>query len=147
MRLGNAMLRLAIVVAMLACVARAADIGGVEGNSLELRQFKIENARLPGSASVRQSVIAWQVIQGSWNGQVLDGLSLVCIKSTSEDGRSSSFANCYVSHEASIAQREALRTAFAATQLENTQQMRLEPAVITMELEGETVVLHIGLVG
>ena len=142
---------LAVAVAILAGVPRLADAASIsEGNSLELRQFKIENVRLPGQSSVRQSVIAWQITQGSWNGQVLDGLSLVFVKSTGGDSQSRSFTNCYISHEASAAQREALRAAFAATQpecLRDLQDTRLEPAVITVELEGGTVVLHVGLVG
>jgi len=147
---------IAVAVAMLVGIARSAEVVS-DGNSLELRQFKIENVRLPGPSSVRQSVIAWQVLQGSWNGQVLDGLSLVFVKSTSEDGRSSSSANCYISHEASAAQREALRAAFVATQTDSEggggirardmRNMRLEPAVISVELEGSTVVLHVALVG
>jgi len=146
---------IAMGVAMLAGIVRAADAASLgEGNFLELRQFRIDHARLPGPLSVRQSVIAWQVTQGSWNGQVLDGLSLVVVKSTSEDGRSNAFTNCYISHEASATQREALRAAFLSTQMESggigtqdMQNLRLEPAVITVELEGGTMVLHVGLVG
>src|ERR1043166_3733693 len=87
-----------------------------DNNTLEARQFKIENARLPGQLSVRQSVTAWQVTQGTWNGQVLDGLCIVLVRSTSEDGRSSGSTNCYISHEATLAQRQALLGALVATQ-------------------------------
>jgi len=151
---GNSMVRLGMIVLVMAMLAGGAmpanAVNLSEGNSLELRQLRIDHARLPGPLSVRQSIIAWQVTQGSWNGQVLDGLSLVFVKSTSEDTQSNTFTNCYISHEASAAQREALRAAFLATQSENMRDMqttRLEPAVITVELEGGTIVLHVGLVG
>ena len=140
---------IAVFVAMLSSLSQPSVAASLsEGNSLELRQFRIDHARLPGPSSIRQSILAWQVTQGTWNGQILDGLSLVFVQSTSDDGRSSSFTNCYISHEASAAQREALRAAFISTQSGYAMQnMRLEPAVITMEQDGGMVILHVGLVG
>ena len=77
----------------------AAGNGPTE-NSLETRQFRMDNARLPGRLSARQSVVAWQVTQGTWNGQTLDGLSVVIVKSTNEDGHTGNPAVCcYFSHE------------------------------------------------
>jgi hypothetical protein len=128
-------------------------IGGVsESNSLQTRQFRIDNARIPGRTSARQSVIAWQVTQGTWNGQVLDGLCLVLVKSTTEDGQAPGQTTCYVSNEATLAQREALLGAFLASQPQamgprDRGILRMEPAVITLEIEGQTVVLHLALIG
>jgi hypothetical protein len=119
-----------------------------ENNTLEARQFRIENARLPGRDSNHQTVTAWQVSTGTWNGQTLDGLSLVLVHSTNE-GRGSAQVNCYVSHEATPAQRDALLSAFMASQPQlfaNHGAVQMEPAVITLEVEGLTVILHLGLV-
>jgi hypothetical protein len=123
-----------------------------ESNSVQTRQFHIDNARIPGHISTRQSVIAWQVTQGTWNGQALDGLCLVLVKSISDDGLATPRISCYVSNEATLAQREALLGAFIASQPQAIARevtggmLRLEPAVITLEIEGTTVVLHLGLI-
>jgi hypothetical protein len=119
-------------------------------NTLDTHEFHIQNARLPGALSARQNVTAWQVSQGSWNGQSLDGLSLVFVQSTAETGAAARLTNCYVSQDANPAQRTALVDAFLAS---NTQSlsaadlnlMRVEPAVISIEIDGQTVVLHLGL--
>jgi hypothetical protein len=123
--------------------------GAGENNTIEARQFRIENARLPGRMSTLQTVTAWQVTAGTWNGQTLDGLSVVLIHSTVE-GRSSAQLNCYVSHEASPAQRDAILAAFMASQPQlfaNRPGVQMEPAVISLEVEGQSVVLHVGLIG
>jgi hypothetical protein len=124
-----------------------------DNNSLDARQFRIENARipgLPGIYSARQTVYAWQVTTGTWNGQTLDGLCLVVVQSQSESG-SARQTNCYISHEASQAQREALLGAFVTTQPQilsarDLNSIHLESAVITLEVDGQTVVLHLGLI-
>jgi hypothetical protein len=144
---------LACACCLLPLTARAASPAEplpAAANSLETHEFRIQNARIPG-ALARQSVTAWQVSQGTWNGQSLEGLSLVFVQSTAESGVAARLTNCYVSHEANPAQRAALVDAFLAS---NTQSisaadlnmMRIEPAVISIELEGQTVVLHLGLV-
>jgi hypothetical protein len=121
-----------------------------ENNTIEARQFRIENARLPGRESNHQTVTALQVTTGTWNGQTLDGLSLVLVHSSNE-GQSSAQVNCYVSHEATPAQREALLSAFMASQPQlfanrGGGAVQMEPAVITLEVEGQTVILHLGLI-
>ncbi|MGN6367980.1 MAG: DUF1326 domain-containing protein [Phycisphaerae bacterium] len=158
---------LALLVGMLAgtpMVARAtpditavAAAGGLgahairDANSLETREFHIHNARLPGSFSAHQEVTAWQVTQGTWNGQSLAGLCLVLVHSISDDGRSPSYTNCYVSDFATSAQRQALLTAFQATNPKSipageASSLHVEPAVITLEVEGQALTLHLGLV-
>jgi hypothetical protein len=138
-------------------VGGVAVAGGDEGrairdsNSLETREFHFHNARLPGNFSSHQEVTAWQVTQGSWNGQSLGGLYLVLVQTTSDDGRSAAHTNCYVSDFATSAQRQALLTAFLATNPNSIQSgdassLRLEPAVITVEVEGQELTLHLGLV-
>ena len=122
-----------------------------DSNSLETREFHFHNARLPGNFSSHQEVTAWQVTQGSWNGQSLGGLCLVLVQTTSDDGRNAAHTNCYVSEFATSAQRQALLTAFMATNPNAVSSgevgsLRLEPAVITLEVEGQELTLHLGLV-
>jgi hypothetical protein len=120
-------------------------------NFLEARQYHIDNARLPGQASIRQSVTAWQISSGQWNGQSLAGLCVVLVQSTPEDGHGVRQTNCYISHIASSAQRDALLSAFMASQPQffsttRMQNMRIEPATINIELDGNSVMLHLGLI-
>ncbi|HVS72780.1 MAG TPA: DUF1326 domain-containing protein [Phycisphaerae bacterium] len=148
-----------VVAALAAPVARAqAGLGesgalAIEGNnSIDARQFRIDNARVPG-ASARQSVMAWQVMSGSWGGQTLDGLSLVMVKTISDEatGDAARQVTCYVSHVATPAQRNALIGAFLSTQPgllspRDVARMRVEPGVIVIDMEDGAVVLHLGLV-
>lgn len=76
-------------------------------NSVETHEFHLRNARIPSLQSSRQNVTAWQVDHGSWNGQTLNGLSVVLVQSVSEGGMPARLTNCYVSHEATPAQRTA----------------------------------------
>ena len=111
---------------------------------------------MPGNVSARQSVTAWQVTTGTWNGQSLNGLSLVLVQTVSEDGRSPATTHCYVSHLATPAQKKALLSAYIAdrsasdsnSEIRNTDPAtwRVEPAVIKIELLGETVVIHLGAI-
>jgi len=122
-----------------------------DANTLETREFHVHNARLPGLFSAHQDVTAWQVTQGTWNGQSLDGLCLVLVHSLSDDGRTPAQTNCYVSQYATSAQRQALLGAFLASNPQavspqDVSSIRIEPAVITFQLEGQTIVLHLGLV-
>ena len=72
------------------------------------------------------------------------------MQSQSEAG-SARQTNCYVSHEATQAQREALLGAFVTTQPQilsagDLSTIHLESAVITLEVDGQSVVLHLGLI-
>lgn len=127
---------------------------------IEAKQFRLADGRTPGGpgqSSSRQSVTAWQVVKGMWNGQVLDGLSLVLVQTIAEDGRSRPSMNCYISHRATPAQRRALVNAYAASQPSksagageaqpvDTSSWRIEPAVIRVETVGEGVVVHVGAI-
>ncbi len=120
-------------------------------NSVETHEFHLRNARIPSLQSSRQNVTAWQVDHGSWNGQTLNGLSVVLVQSVSEGGMPARLTNCYVSHEATPAQRTALVDAFLADNSqslspEELSEMRIEPAVIRLEIAGQTVILHLGLI-
>jgi hypothetical protein len=114
-------------------------------NYLDLRQFRLEDARVPGT-SARQSVTAWQVNAGSWNGQSLDGISVVLIETNLSQEGSRQLA-CYVSEYATPAQREALLAAMRSTQANlRDANIRLEPAVIRIENTGDSAVIHLALV-
>jgi Protein of unknown function (DUF1326) len=148
-----AVLLLGFALCLLPGTARAASTADAlppTPNALETHEFHIQNARLPTPLSAHQNVTAWQVAQGSWNGQSLDGLSLVFVQSTADAGIPARLTNCYISQEANPAQRAALVDAFLAS---NTQSitpsdlnlMRVEPAVISIEVDGQSVILHLGL--
>ena len=129
---------------------------------VEAQQYKVADGRVPGGpgqVSMRQRVTAWQVDHGMWNGQVLDGLSLVLVQSIPEDGTMRPFTNCYISHVATPAQRRALVNAYAASQPQgetresgasirpaDTASWRIEPAVIRFEFFGGRVVVHLGTI-
>ena len=125
------------------------DLAG-EADCLEARQFRISDACVAGSVSARQTVTAWQVMHGTWNGQALDGLSLVLVQTTADDGQVPSTINCYVSHLASPAQRNALLCAYASSQTTgklDVSAWRVEPAVIKFEIAGHSWVVHLGMIG
>lgn len=133
---------------------------------VEARQFRVANARVPGGGAGQpssvQTVTAWQVAKGWWNGQSLDGLSLVLVQTVAEDGSARPSFNCYVSHLATPAQRDALVSAYAASQGRlprsagrpdgetakpaDTSGWRVEPAVIRIDTEGGRVVVHLGTI-
>ena len=134
-----------------ALTAQEKTVQPTDLSALEMRQYRITDARIPGPVSARQSVTAWQITSGTWNGQELSGLSLVMVRSQPEDGRALPTTNCYISQTATPAQREALIGAFIATlppalRAVAATAMRIEPAVITFEFDGHTIVLHVGLV-
>jgi len=119
------------------------------GDALEARQYRLPETRVAGQEYVRQSVTVWEVTAGTWNGQSLQGLSLVLVRSTSDAGPSRSMTNCYISRLASAAQREALLGAFLTAQSlspGDATSWRVEPAVIRFEIAGQTLVVHLGLV-
>ncbi len=116
---------------------------------LEARQYRLPESRVAGQESMRQSVIVWQVTAGTWNGESLKGLSLVLVKCTTDSGEAGPTICCYISYVATAAQREALLGAFMAAQAISPGEVtswRVEPAVITFEVSGKTVVVHLGLV-
>jgi hypothetical protein len=134
---------------------------------VEARQFRVAEGRIAsgaGQPSARQTITAWQVARGWWNGQSLDGLSLVMVQTVADDGSSRPLMNCYVSHLATPAQRRALVSAYAASlpgarssaagtggesqrvQPEDTSTWRIEPAVIRIDSEGGRVTLHLGTI-
>jgi len=140
-----------MVLGLMSASARAMSLAQMGGEGIEAREFHISQARVPGNLSTRQNVTVWQVGTGSWNGQVLDGLSIVLVQTVTEDGSRAKQLNCYVSSEATLEQRKALVGAFAAARPTLMSQgdaegMRLESAVITVAVEGGVVVVHLGLV-
>jgi len=153
--------------------ASAAILPGVDGlpalpirvagqEFVEAQQYKVADGRVPGApgqVSTRQTVTAWQVSRGIWNGQVLDGLSLVLVQSIPEDGSMRPLTSCYITHSATPAQRKALVNAYAATQSSasdrdnapiirpvDTATWRIEPAIIRFEFSGERVIVHLGTI-
>jgi len=134
-------------------VARASDAVKSTDNALVTHQYRVEGARalLPAASSARQSLYVWQVDQGTWDGQALDGLSLVLVQQLSEDGRPAGQASIYVSDFATAGQRDALVSALAASNPRlfpdrTSAAVRIEPAVIQVEFEGQTIILHLGLI-
>ena len=118
----------------------------VQGNYVDVRQFTIHDSQVPGT-SVRQNVTAWQVNLGRWNGQNLDGLSVVLVEQYVSEGAGRTVA-CYVSEFATPAQREALLAALQSSQprLKEMTNIRLEPATIRLDIDGMTAVIHLGLI-
>jgi Protein of unknown function (DUF1326) len=144
-----------LLVASPVSAARASQgltpsLGGISGGDyVEARQFKLADAPVAGHESIKQSVTAWEVTSGSWNGESLEGLSLVLVQNKPENGEVAPTTNCYISHAATAAQRNALLSAFVASQdVKNTEVMswRIEAAVIRIEVAGKQVIVHLGLV-
>ena len=122
---------------------------GVGGDYVEAQQYDVPEARVAGSESTRQTVTAWAVTRGTWNGENLKGLSLVLIKNVAENLDGAAETNCYVSHLATAAQRDALVSAYLAAhamKASDSQEWRQEPAVIRVEVDGKTVIVHVGLI-
>jgi hypothetical protein len=116
---------------------------------VEAHQYRLPTVRVAGNESTRQTVTAWEVTRGSWNGQNLGGLSLVLVNSIADDGHAPATTNCYISHLATPAQRDALVSAYLASQsldAGDARKWRLEPAVIRLEIAGKMVIVHLGLV-
>lgn len=122
-----------------------------QNNLIQARQFHWTSVHLPGRSSARQSITAWQVTRGSWAGETLDGLSVVLVQSTFDSNAGKRLVNCYVSSQATLAQRDALVSAFMSNLAGSLptidpSSMRIEPAVITLEVDGQTITLHLGLI-
>ena len=123
-------------------------------HSLQAREVQMEqpHGRELNGSTARQSLHCWQVTQGVWNGQTLDGLALVLLQPLTEDGQPSRQANVYISDFATPAQREALLSALAAAHPDlfitrGSAGMKIEPACIQLEqVDPQTLVLHLGLI-
>ena len=120
-----------------------------ENNSIETREYKLRDRRVAGNESLRQNITAWRVTNGTWNGEALGGLSLVLVETASDNGTTTPTTNCYISHIATMAQREALVSAFVTAQglsPEYVTSWRMEPSIIRLEINGQTVIIHLGLI-
>jgi hypothetical protein len=116
---------------------------------LEARQYCMPDSRVAGQESIRESVTVWEVTTGTWNGQSLQGLSLILVSRVADNDTRVATTNCYISHVASAAQRDALVDAFVTSQTISPGEAtswHLEPAVIRVEHVGDVVVVHLGLV-
>lgn len=147
MTCGKALVCLVLAVMLAPAMLRGEPVGPREG-TLDLRQFRLEGARVPGM-SARQNVVAWVVEQGQWQGQNLDGLSLLLVEQASSDGQR--VLVCYVTATCTLPQRNALLEAVIATQPQyfpskSLDSLRIEPALIRWEIEGQAMVLHLALV-
>jgi len=142
-----------VMLALLAGTVQAGGGAKSEPGFLEARQYHIgpATALIPNGSTGRQILDCWQVTSGKWNGQILDGLSLVLVRELSEDGTESRI-NVYVSSVASAAQRDALMAALAVSypgMFPNrlTSGLQIEPAVIELEqTDGQSYILHLGLI-
>ncbi len=141
------------ILAATATQARAGAAAKVPDNAVVTRQFRVAgtHALVPAATAARQNLYVWQVAQGSWDGQLLDGLSLVLVQPLSEDGQPAGQTSIYVSDLATSDQRDALISALAASNPQlfpsrTSAGVRIEPAVITIEFDGQNFVLHLGLI-
>ena len=113
---------------------------------IEAQEFLISDSRV---SSLRQTITAWRVSTGTWNGVSLEGLSLVMVKTSSIDNQVPASTNCYISYPATAAQRNALLSAYVTSKSLPTAESstwRIEPAVIRFEFGGQTVIIHIGMI-
>lgn len=113
--------------------------------------YRLSDLRIPGATSSRQTVTAWAVSSGFWNGESLDGLSVVLVQEVPETGpnRGIPTTRCYFSHLATPSQRSALLNAFAASMAlspEAVRSWRIEPAVIRLQSAGQRIIVHLGVV-
>ena len=69
---------------------------------LQAHQYNLADTRIAGQDSIHQKVTAWEVTTGTWNGESLNGLSVVLVQ-TNDDAQSQHTTNCYVSHMATPA--------------------------------------------
>jgi hypothetical protein len=99
-------------------------------------------------SAARRTIMAWQISAGKWNGQLLDGLSLVLVQTEPTDAAPEGDTAIYVSDIATPAQREALLAAISAshpaafTSRDGT--CHVEPAYIRVEQSsGGMLVLHL----
>jgi hypothetical protein len=153
MRRALQLLTLGVVFALFAPSTVRAGLSSLdnvsESNSVEAREYRLRDRRVAGNESLRQNITAWRVTQGKWNGESIGGLSLVLVETASDNGQLTSTTNCYVSHLATAAQRDALVSAFVASQglsISDVSNWRVEPSMIRIEINGQTVIIHLGLV-
>ena len=123
---------------------------------IDAQQIKIDTVvgatpQQPSAPSAHRTVTAWQVNTGRWNGQLLDGLSLVLVQDVSNDPTVAGDIAIYISDFSTTAQRDALLAALSAAHptlfMSRDAACHLEPAFIRIELvNGNTVVLHLGTI-
>ena len=81
---------------------------------IDAQQLRIDavvgtvDAATSAAVSAHRTVTAWQVNNGKWNGQILDGLSLVLVQNISTDPTAAADIAIYVSDYATVAQRDGL---------------------------------------
>ena len=129
-------------------VAQANRASGANG-TLETHQYRLPERCVTGHETIRQRVTAWEVTGGSWEGVNLEGLSLVLVQNTPDSNEAAATVSCYISHLATATQRRALLSAYASSQAvspSDVRKWRVEPAVISFEISGQRVILHLGLV-
>jgi hypothetical protein len=153
MRKALQLLTLGVALAVFAPSTARAGISSLDpvadSNSIEAREYRLRDRRVAGNESLRQNITAWRVTQGKWNGESIGGLSLVLVQTASDNGQLAATTNCYISHVATAAQREALVSAFVASQGLSTSEIngwRVEPSMIRIEINGQTVIIHLGLI-
>jgi hypothetical protein len=120
-----------------------------QSNSIEARQYNLRDLHVAGNESLRQNITAFRVTNGSWNGESLGGLSLVLVETSVDNGEYNATTNCYVSHLATVAQRDALVSAFLAAKgltPDDVTSWRFEPSMITIDVNGQTLTIHLGLI-
>jgi hypothetical protein len=116
---------------------------------LQAREYRMPETYVPGQESIRQSMTVWEVTGGTWNGQHLEGLSVVLVNRIADNDSGATTTRCYISHLASAAQRDALLDAFVTSRSVSpgeSASWRPEVAVIRIEHLGGVVIVHLGLV-
>jgi hypothetical protein len=127
----------------------AAALRPAARESLQTRQYRLSERLAGTQASIQQSITVWEVTGGTWNGQSLQGLSLVVVRRTSDGGSCAPTTDCYISHRASLIQQNALLDAFVSSQSrtpDDSASWHLEPADIRLEHAGSLVIVHLGRV-
>jgi hypothetical protein len=128
----------------------AAPGGSVTESQLcQAKVYHVPESRVVGQCGVREGVTVWECTAGTWNGQSLQGLSLVLVNKPTSEGQGACAKQCYVSQGATAEQRAALLNAYLTSQAISpgeATQWRVEPAVIRLEIAGKAVVVHLGLV-
>jgi hypothetical protein len=116
---------------------------------LQAKVYHLPESRVVGQACVREGVTVWECTSGTWNGQCLQGLSLVLVNNPKTKSQGRCETQCYVSHGATPEQRAALLNAYLTSQAiapGEATNWRVEPAVIRLEIAGQEVFVHLGLV-
>jgi hypothetical protein len=129
--------------------AKAGGNGLMDAIPLQAKVYHLPESRVVGQISMRQGVTVWECTAGMWNGQCLEGLSLVLVNNPTDTSQARCEKHCYVSHGATPEQRAALLNAYLTSQAispEEAIKWYVEPAVIRLEIAGRAVLVHLGLV-